>query len=334
MKAPSPGSLGRRDAPFGYNAMVHKFSLFIMKKHQGLRPASWAIALLSLQGSLSWAGVVIPEPLAISPLPIRADKVETAPIAPKALPTAKSPAWLTPLPSTVGRMCFSGVCLGDSVDRLPAVAVNGRSVKAPGQWHVNMGPAIAATDLDNVQRTSADKDLFEAMKKLQRSCALPASVDSLKPKMRLVFTPEDGSLEGLEVVAELLPKKEDFASSAYAITQIRMSMRQVPAELALEWPDQVSEMWPGLGATIAEGSKRLPDTYLQWSASTPLPKSVSDLKKSSVVYTVEPSLAVEDDEFNAKRWARGLVTHELIWSHGIGRSLPSMLAQQPGCSSP
>jgi hypothetical protein len=229
-------------------------------------------------------------------------------------------------------MCFAGICLGDSVDQLPKVSANGYSVKTAGMWHVLSGASLTGTDMDRIKRIEEDLQAFESMKKLNRLCTLPAANDPLKLRMRLAFTPDDASPEGIEVVAEVLPKREPSTSSTYAITQIRMVMRQVPSDLALDWADQVSKMWPGLSPLISEDSKRLPDHYVSWSTQNAAPKGASDSRKTIVNYSVEPVLAVSDQLFNSNQWRGRIVTHELQWSHGISKSMKTNLASQADCT--
>lgn len=227
-------------------------------------------------------------------------------------------SWLVSLPKGARETCMAGVCLGDPIDGLPSKSANADGARVRGDWQQVTGGGIIELDADPEVLRNRQLQVFEDMRDAVFVCSLAELAQPLTPKMRLVFVPDDGSPGGIEVSAQLLPKKRDTTKSAYAVSAIEMSVRHGSGEEASAWPASIASIWPGLKPVSLAVTAQQPERIAIWSLSERSPKGGLNAQATTAVsYSVLPLLSASDAEYNALQWAGSLVTHKLQWLHGL-----------------
>lgn len=287
-------------------------------------------ALLLMTPLFSRAGISMPAPT----LPLAATLVQTETVPPVSNQVDKDVSsddikeiWTASLPENAQTSCMASICLGDDVNSLPKQSLNEFGEHVDGIWHQG-ARIIPNEDLANLSR-ELDDDLVSRMTNIEQVCSLAKLPKRLKPRIALSFNPNEGELGAIDVVAQVLPKKEKQKdASTYAITQIKMHIRVANPEISLQWAQQVQELWPGMKSQIVAANDILPEHIAMWSSRDMDGKPV--IGESMVQYSVEPVLAVNDDNFNIKQWQNRQITHTLQWLPGV-TNLDAELRRQPGC---
>ena len=253
-------------------------------------------------------------------------------------------SWAVGLPKGAREMCMAGVCLGDPIDSLPSRSANADGSRVRGDWQQVTGGGIIELDADPAALRTRQLQVFEDMRDSVFVCSLAELAQPLAHRMRLVFVPDEGSAGGMEVGAELLPKKRDTTKSVYAVASIEMTVRRGNGEEASAWPASIASLWPALKALPVAEPADHPERIAMWVLSEPIAKGVPARQRRNVVsYAVSPLLSANDAPFNAAQWDNVPVKHELHWMHGaygINAATPSevsavdaALRKQKGCES-
>lgn len=253
---------------------------------------------------------------------------------------ARADRWGASFPKGTGPLCMAGVCLGDAVDELPEISNSSAGVRVKGVWHLGWSKGMPDAALDRHAKNLENIAIVQRMSALKRACSARDLADGLKPRMRLTFTPDDGSLGGIDVIAEVIPKGQVTvaATSAYAITQINMRLRRANPNLAVEWPTQVATLWPGLHPFVAPATPATPETIVMWSTEDALKTSdalsnivpAAAAQQPHVRYSVRPLISIDDAAFNRSQWNGKPVVHSMQWMHGLKAEFA--LAQQKACN--
>lgn len=216
-------------------------------------------------------------------------------------------------------MCMGGVCLGQSIDKLPAQSMSLSGARVPGQWFVQSGSSKPVVTLQGVKRLCSAADLPSgALRQVQ-----------------LAFAPRDTSKGGMTVVAEALPVATHPGASVYTVTKIVSNVQAGTAEDGVNLPVHIGERWPHLQPTL----KVIPSGEIvvdHWGLRGQAVKPASgDKIAHEVRYTVRPFVSFDTPEIAAKTWPGQPVNHTLAWNIGLSDAQAwDLLSNQPGCVKP
>ena len=274
----------------------------------------------------------------------RADNFTAA----KASKMSDRASWAVTMPKGSRDLCIANICLGDPIDVLPSKSVNASGYRVSGDW---LQPHVQAIPGDNsvMAWNTKNRDslqVFEDMRETLQVCSLKELGAPLKPRMHLLFFPDDGSQGGIEVIADLLPKKRQTLKSTYAISQIRMLVRSADGLEATTWPAAIAAMWPGLQPFPLPATAGIPQRIVMWASFEDHAKdSLIRDENNAIYYDVSPLLSATDKPFNMGQWDEKPVTHKLQWLSGIYgffgsdfitpaqlQLVEGALQKQPGCA--
>lgn len=309
--------------------------VFTSASHAGMSVASTSTTPLSAPVARTIASA----PMA-SPVLSMADNA----VAAKASKTSARQSWVLSLPKGAGDLCMAGICLGDSVDELPLKSANAGGSRVSGDWLQALDSEYPEQELSQQASRKERLRAFEDMRDASQVCAISSLTAPLKTRMHLVFMPQDSSPGGIEVIAELIPKKRYNTKSSYAVTQIQMNVRRGDGDEASVWPQSIASMWPALKPMQISATTILPERIVMWATTEAHAKGgLSSIASNTAYYSVSPMLSDEDMQFNFAQWDDKPVTHKLQWGHGVYglelatpsqiRAVDAALHKQEGCET-